>query len=140
MTDKPTAVVVRLHDGKLSDQKIAALNDQSMTSLESLLAIGTPVADREFKIWGNVSRENAKDLGPEQAVLMFGGSDTGPDDINLVDAEDAQAALAAAQAEIVRLRLGLEKMLYEIPAPAKSDKVGIACQKIATEALKGPEA
>lgn len=106
-TQTPTGVFVRL---PLSEDDCDLLIDASSFAAPdgchntALLAIGTPVAVGGLKIWGNVSRENAKDLGPQQAVLMFGGSDTGADDINLVDAEDAQAALAAAQAEIVRLR------------------------------------
>lgn len=114
MTPKPTAVVVRLPITDEQAQEMYAaycaayvsssLTTRGTATQAAIFAIGTPVTGGDLKIWGNVSRENAKDLGPEQAVLMFGGADTGPDDINLVDAEDAQAALAAAQAEIVRLK------------------------------------
>ncbi|WP_395495798.1 hypothetical protein [Acetobacter sp. KSO5] len=136
MTSKPTAVVVRL---PLSDnEKMALTSGVKMGgSIEQgLLAIGTPVAGGELKIWGNVSRENAKDLGPEQAVLMFGGADTGPDDINLVDAE---AALAAAQAEIAWLRDHLETVRsYLKEAPSVMARCGAL--DVIEEALKGPAA
>ena len=52
MTDKPTGVFVRLHDGALNEEQIAKLCNPKRTMTESLLAIGTPVTGGELETVG----------------------------------------------------------------------------------------
>ena len=106
--DKITGVFVRLHDGKLSDQQTADLNDQSMTSLESLLAIGTPVAGGELEVVGYAHCVNGKivTLGTYRAPDVSSGISVTSEP--LVRQSDARAKLAEKDAEIARLEESIQ--------------------------------
>lgn len=100
MTPKPTAVVVRL---PLSGDQKTCFYSRHYTGdpTPGLIAIGTPVASGELEVVGYVS-ENSICLMTEQAARSIHllreherSFDTG-----LVRQSGAQAALAAAQAEI----------------------------------------
>lgn len=88
---QPTGVFVRL---PLSDEQrelmvdAAALGQHDDSHDKALLAIGTPVTGGELEVYHALT------------VMTTGG----PERVPLVRQLDAQAALASAQAEIVRLR------------------------------------
>ena len=111
MTDKPTGVFVRL---PLSDAQVLELldaytGDKKTTNPkmeDAFLAIGTPVEGREPKC-DAVLQYDAQD----RTLRVVSWNDKPFPNLQYVQVtilSDAQAALAAAQAENVRLREALE--------------------------------
>lgn len=124
MSDKPTGVFVRL---PLSDEMVDKAQVAYCSELTSgdkacltneLLAIGTPVMASDIPVITNL-------LGPEWEIIP------------VVRQSDAQAQIAALEAEVVRLRHYLERIDSLIMG--NSDPVMMFCGIHAsrTEALKG---
>ncbi|MBO1325381.1 hypothetical protein K2X14_11420 [Acetobacter sp. TBRC 12305] len=106
MTDqKPTGVFVRFHDGQLSETQIAKIFNPKRTMIESLLAIGTPLQDGDLPV-----------------VTTLG---TLRDPVPCVRQSDAQAAIAAVQAENEQLREALSHAREAITSD--ENKSSIVC-------------
>ncbi|KXV71397.1 hypothetical protein NKW54_08650 [Acetobacter cerevisiae] len=113
MTAKPTAVVVRL---PLSDSHVLALLDAYTGDKETtnpkmeatLLAIGTPVVGGELEILGYVPNGNLWDDARFGVRNLYRTTHDGAWTRAVTGLADAHAALAAAQAEIGRLRDALD--------------------------------
>lgn len=93
----------------------------------------------ELKIIGHVGKENAKDVPENQAIYMFGGTETDPDYLNLCDVEEAHKEISKRDAEIARLQKALRGIIdtaHNLPEFMRIE----AMQKEAEKALKGPGA
>lgn len=115
MSDKPTGVFVRLHDGLLNETQIAKLCNPKRSMTESLLAIGTPVT------------------GGDMPVITTLG--TLRDPVPCVRQSDALAKLAEKDAEIARYREAMEEA-QEYARKGSWSRAHVALHK----AMKGPEA
>lgn len=150
---KPTAVVVPLPISTEQAQKMyeaycSAFARSSGTTRGSattaaILAIGTPVAGGELNplAYVNAARLKWKIATNKDICLSFSGTpNPSSGTLNLVDGivlyTDHQAALAAAQAEIVQLRNYLETVRsYLKEAPSVTARRGAF--DVIEEALKG---
>ncbi|CEF41085.1 hypothetical protein predicted by Glimmer/Critica [Acetobacter senegalensis] len=115
MTDKPTGVFVRLHNGALNEEQIAKLCNPKRTMTESLLAIGTPVTGGELDIVCSIDEDILRDVrelddDDEEYVtdMVFKPNPDGVDTVPLVRQSDALAKLAEKDAEIARLSTALQ--------------------------------
>lgn len=114
MTDqKPTGVFVRL---PLSNEQLGKLLAPIGTLNERMISIGTPVTGGDIPV----------------ATYLVG---VGWDRIPCVRQSDAQAQIAALEAEVVRLREALDRIRL-IPFPMMDLPAGIM-HGIAHKALKG---
>ncbi|WP_215755054.1 hypothetical protein [Acetobacter sp. P5B1] len=136
MTAKPTAVVVRL---PLSDAQKTCFYSRHYTGdpTPGLIAIGTPVAGGELEYCAQIVWHDDA-VEPEVAAWRNKDIKKGAS-IKVVRQSDAQAALAAAQAENMRLRDHLETVRsYLKEAPSVTARRGAL--DVIEEALKGPAA
>lgn len=143
MTDqKPTGVFVRL---PLSEDQIDALYNPKRSGEENLLSIGTPVQVMELYVVGyeyemalrieggeGVEWEEAM---PRRFIPPYEDGWRVRNVVPLVRQSDAQAQIAARDAEIVRLREALDRIRL-IPFPMMDLPAGIM-HGIAHKALKG---
>lgn len=117
MTAKPTAIVVRL---PLSGEDCMTIRkhitSKCLTNdgiVNGIRAIGTPVAGGDLEVVGYVPGEDIPLYGDEgiddTCFTEMSLHRQADNDIPLVRQSDAQSALAAAQAENVRLREALVK-------------------------------
>ena len=162
MSEDVKGVFVRLHDGKLSEQQIADLNDQSMTSLESLLAIGAPVTGGEL----DASRECFERFYSQMCTQATGCSGVTPDYVRELRCGDnyggraflnniweawpdfvdyALAKLAEKDAEITGIRKALTlfaeyEKLMDNSEDVRAMRVYAELQEMVYAALKGTEA
>lgn len=155
MSDKsqtPTGVFVRLPLSKAVErefhkERVALWPDEVRGLEDGLIAIGTPVAGGELEVRGyeyEVSRQGcahfSHDVGPSVGTINSELSDIQYRNIvPLVRQSDHQAALAAAQAEIARLRRALQEIHdtgHDLPEFMRVEMMVAEAEK----ALKGPEA
>lgn len=135
MTAKPTAVVVRL---PLSDAQKTCFYSRHYTGdpTPGLLAIGTPVAGGELEILGYVPNGNLWDDARFGVRNLYRTTHDGAWARAVTGLADAQSALAATQAENVRLRDHLETVRsYLKEAPSVTARRGAL--GVIEEALKG---
>lgn len=134
MTDqKPTGVFVPLHEGQLREDQIAKICNPKLTMTESLLAIGTPVQESGLTCIGNIVWfENDREpvLGSYVPAVFKQGSG-----VPVASLHEAQAQIAARDAEIVRLREALDRIRL-VPFPMMDLPAGIM-HGIAHKSLKG---
>ncbi|MBS0988961.1 hypothetical protein JK182_09840 [Acetobacter okinawensis] len=133
MSDKPTGVFVRL---PLSNEQLGKLLAPIGTLNERMISIGTPVTGGELTCTGTIAWFE-KDREPSLASYcpaLFKAGDSVP----VTSLPIAQAQIAALEAEVVRLRGGLEKahlsaILGDVDPIADLE----CCRKHIEEALKG---
>lgn len=154
--NKPNAVVVRL---PLSDAQVLALldaytGDKKTTNQkmeDALLAIGTTVAGGELEAVGYIT--NNRPFGTNTLTHWILYKHRQHDqEYGVVRQSDAQAALAAAQAEIARLWSALDEIEMGVDAlpddnedysrmtAREMQRQALIIVKEEMKALKGPEA
>lgn len=109
MSDKPTGVFVRL---PLSGEAASTMRDHIMSQIlttdaleHTLHAIGTPMTGGKLKIVGYAPSH----LEGGWCAIFRKKSDALKSSIPLVRQSDAQAQIAALEAEVVRLREAMEE-------------------------------
>lgn len=126
MTEKPTGVFVRL---PLSEEDLATFNGKCRIEYDvkqdiahlggvegGILAIGTPITGGELEVAGWCHPQQLSDLyidngSPEgERFVVMSRVQIGSRDIPLVRQSEAQAQIAARDAEITRLREALQEI------------------------------
>lgn len=101
MSDKPTGVFVRL---PLSNEQLGKLLIPTRTFNERMISIGTPVTGGELRVSAFADYIPPSAIGVMAQIFEVSDRRTKSFNEPLVRQSDAQAQIAALEAEVVRLR------------------------------------
>lgn len=146
MSDKPTGVFVRLPLSETDARKIRSAIDTPSYEPESLsaelLAIGTPVTGGDVQVVGWCHQVQLADLHKDngspdrERFVVMSRTQFVSRDVPLVRQSDAQAQIAALEAEVVQLREALRLLLADWEDCMGRERPSIG-SNAAREALKG---